>query len=99
MVRPERFELPTYCSGGNRSIQSELRAHALYSLHAARNSIKSALADHSLSELQGFRAEYAKTGLILFTSDRGAHRHRRVHRDLRDPARHHRRVPLSAGLH
>jgi hypothetical protein len=25
-VRPERFELPTYCSGGNRSIQSELRA-------------------------------------------------------------------------
>jgi hypothetical protein len=20
-VRPERFELPTYCSGGNRSIQ------------------------------------------------------------------------------
>jgi hypothetical protein len=20
MVRPERFELPTYCSGGNRSI-------------------------------------------------------------------------------
>jgi hypothetical protein len=27
MVRPERFELPTYCSGGNRSIQSELRAH------------------------------------------------------------------------
>ncbi len=21
MVRPERFELPTYCSGGNRSIQ------------------------------------------------------------------------------
>jgi hypothetical protein len=28
MVRPERFELPTYCSGGNRSIQSELRAHS-----------------------------------------------------------------------
>jgi hypothetical protein len=26
MVRPERFELPTYCSGGNRSIQTELRA-------------------------------------------------------------------------
>ena len=21
VVRPERFELPTYCSGGNRSIQ------------------------------------------------------------------------------
>ena len=21
LVRPERFELPTYCSGGNRSIQ------------------------------------------------------------------------------
>ncbi len=21
MARPERFELPTYCSGGNRSIQ------------------------------------------------------------------------------
>jgi hypothetical protein len=27
LVRPERFELPTYCSGGNRSIQTELRAH------------------------------------------------------------------------
>ena len=27
MVRPERFELPTYSSGGCRSIQTELRAH------------------------------------------------------------------------
>jgi hypothetical protein len=26
MVRPERFELPTYSSGGCRSIQTELRA-------------------------------------------------------------------------
>jgi hypothetical protein len=24
MVRPERFELPTYCSGGNRSIHLSL---------------------------------------------------------------------------
>ena len=27
-MRPERFELPTYCSGGNRSIQTELRARS-----------------------------------------------------------------------
>jgi hypothetical protein len=31
MVRPERFELPTCCSGGNRSIQlSYGRAHSEY---------------------------------------------------------------------
>ena len=27
MVRPVRFELTTFCSGGKRSIQTELRAH------------------------------------------------------------------------
>jgi hypothetical protein len=33
-VRPERFELPTYSSGGCRSIQTELRAHCgLSSVH------------------------------------------------------------------
>jgi hypothetical protein len=31
MVRPERFELPTYCSGGNRSIHlSYGRASSVY---------------------------------------------------------------------
>ena len=34
MVRPERFELPTYCSGGNRSIQlSYGRTPTTFSLH------------------------------------------------------------------
>ncbi len=34
MVRPERFELPTYCSGGNRSIHlSYGRTLAIFSLH------------------------------------------------------------------
>src|SRR6266478_5129434 len=32
MVRPERFELPTYCSGGNRSIQLSY-GRAAFSLH------------------------------------------------------------------
>jgi hypothetical protein len=42
LARPERFELPTYCSGGNRSIQlSYGRAsikiiHALYQLLVRR---------------------------------------------------------------
>jgi hypothetical protein len=27
LVRPVRFELTTFCSGGKRSIQTELRAH------------------------------------------------------------------------
>ena len=34
MVRPERFELPTYCSGGNRSIQLSY-GRAQFSLHAS----------------------------------------------------------------
>jgi hypothetical protein len=33
MVRPERFELPTYCSGGNRSIHLSYGRTNL-SLHA-----------------------------------------------------------------
>ena len=34
MVRPERFELPTYCSGGNRSIHlSYGRTPVFSSLH------------------------------------------------------------------
>ena len=35
MVRPERFELPTCCSGGNRSIQLSYGRSA-FSLHAER---------------------------------------------------------------
>ena len=31
LVRPERFELPTYSSGGCRSIQTELRARREHS--------------------------------------------------------------------
>ena len=33
MVRPERFELPTCCSGGNRSIQLSYGRTGNYSLH------------------------------------------------------------------
>ena len=36
MVRPERFELPTCCSGGNRSIQLSYGRTGIYSLHASR---------------------------------------------------------------
>jgi hypothetical protein len=32
-VRPERFELPTYCSGGNRSIQLSYGRMDALSLH------------------------------------------------------------------
>jgi hypothetical protein len=31
LVRPVRFELTAFCSGGKRSIQAELRAHPLES--------------------------------------------------------------------
>ena len=42
MVRPERFELPTYCSGGNRSIHlSYGRARANYTdLHYLAASLR-----------------------------------------------------------
>jgi hypothetical protein len=44
MVRPERFELPTYCSGGNRSIQlSYGRAPNIYSLHGWKEGLNVAL--------------------------------------------------------
>ena len=33
LVRPERFELPTYCSGGNRSIHLSY-GRTVFSLHA-----------------------------------------------------------------
>ncbi len=35
-MRPERFELPTCCSGGNRSIQLSYGRTDFYSLHAGR---------------------------------------------------------------
>ena len=41
LVRPERFELPTCCSGGNRSIQlSYGRTWDMYSLHAVEKGSK-----------------------------------------------------------
>ena len=36
LVRPERFELPTCCSGGNRSIQLSYGRTDVFSLHARR---------------------------------------------------------------
>jgi hypothetical protein len=33
LVRPERFELPTYCSGGNRSIHLSYGRPPIFSLH------------------------------------------------------------------
>jgi hypothetical protein len=40
LVRPERFELPTCCSGGNRSIQLSYGRTLSNSLHASGRSIK-----------------------------------------------------------
>ena len=33
MVRPERFELPTYCSGGNRSIHLSYGRTPMHSVY------------------------------------------------------------------
>jgi hypothetical protein len=35
MVRPERFELPTCCSGGNRSIQLSYGRNAIRTVYTA----------------------------------------------------------------
>ena len=40
-MRPERFELPTCCSGGNRSIQLSYGRTGVYSLHGSGGSFNS----------------------------------------------------------
>jgi hypothetical protein len=37
MVRPERFELPTYCSGGNRSIHLSYGRPPIGSVYMGRS--------------------------------------------------------------
>jgi hypothetical protein len=41
LVRPERFELPTYCSGGNRSIQLSYGRALLMILRALASVVSS----------------------------------------------------------
>jgi hypothetical protein len=55
-VRPERFELPTYCSGGNRSIHlSYGRPKGRISLHGWGQSFKRGNLWHCASCTQLFR--------------------------------------------
>jgi hypothetical protein len=78
MVRPERFELPTYCSGGNRSIQSELRAHCtnytfLFDLATSRSLLWILLRTHYAQTLcfvavDGFHGECGYTNGDVFRS-------------------------------
>ena len=52
LVRPERFELPTCCSGGNRSIQlSYGRTGIIYSLHGAQSSSNRAVIGSTTGKL------------------------------------------------
>ncbi len=61
MVRPERFELPTYCSGGNRSIHlSYGRAPFLFSLHGRGKSLQRRFAIVKSSESAGWDIKAAR---------------------------------------
>src|SRR5260370_30529243 len=72
MVRPERFELPTYCSGGNRSIQSELRAHcANYTYLRWRDfGERSAARVQRVSLFQSFYSFILQTSIWRYSTDR-----------------------------
>ena len=56
MVRPERFELPTYCSGGNRSIQLSY-GRAVLILHEG-------LVGQQVPPLRGFAASVGMTPAV-----------------------------------
>src|SRR5580692_4282324 len=59
MVRPERFELPTYCSGGNRSIHlSYGRTPTTFSLHGRGEKLQ---LEHFVGEGQDRRAPSIRT--------------------------------------
>ena len=61
-MRPERFELPTYCSGGNRSIHlSYGRIVIRFSLHAQCGSIN---ADHATSACCASQQRYRLEGSV-----------------------------------
>ena len=88
MVRPERFELPTYCSGGNRSIHLSYGRTPMYSVYIERIC-------SSNSAGMGFGANPMRnTSFWEPTSVRGLRHHhhrRRVHPGRRLHRRHSRR--------
>ena len=56
MVRPERFELPTCCSGGNRSIQLSYGRTDDYSLHGYRNEHQRVTTGATHTKTRNFRS-------------------------------------------
>src|SRR3984957_11054730 len=56
MVRPERFELPTCCSGGNRSIQLSYGRTDVYSLHGYRNEHQRVTTGATHTKTRNFRS-------------------------------------------
>ncbi len=99
MVRPERFELPTYCSGGNRSIHLSYGRTLIASVYMdGLRSINEALRgrcitdrDHSITFANGFTSAPDRR-----PHHRGRHGH---HLGRRGRVRRPRRAPFSAALH
>ena len=92
MARPERFELPTYSSGGCRSIQLSY-GRVKFSLHPDSYRIKRG--SHTNPARLERRSEW---GMRETTSDRGRRR-RCVRARARRRLRRRRCVPVSDGLH
>ena len=88
-MRPERFELPTCCSGGNRSIQ--------LSYGRVVNTVYMGEQRSSNAERSGMRS----VELVRLTSDRVDRLYRRLCRRGRGQNHHrrHRRAPFSDVLH
>jgi hypothetical protein len=65
MVRPERFELPTCCSGGNRSIQLSYGRADAYSLHGQGRGINGNIAAKSDEKRKAECSRATRIGKML----------------------------------